>query len=145
MGAESRSSVSQPGRQYRKIAVVVLGVTFVVAAGLYHLARLYVLNEAERNIQAVLLTHKGLHRYIQEVMHPVFYSLRAEGMVSEKFYAPEIFSSTFIVRNQHKAYNEERTAAGLEEIYYKMAALNPRNPVNKADALEEKLIRRFND
>ena len=145
MGTQSRSSVSQPGRQYWKIAVVVLGVTFVVAAGLYNLARLYVLNEAERNIQAVLLTHKGLHRYIQEVMHPVFYSLRAEGMVSEKFYAPEIFSSTFIVRNQHKAYNEERKAAGLEEIYYKMAALNPRNPVNKADALEEKLIRMFND
>jgi len=91
MGAESRSSVSQPGRQYWKIAVVVLGVTFVVAAGLYNLARLYVLNEAERNIQAVLLTHKGLHRYIQEVMHPVFFSLRAEGMVSEKFYAPDLY------------------------------------------------------
>ena len=145
MGAESRSSVSPPGRQYWKIAVVVLGVTFVVAAGLYHLARLYVLNEAERNIQAVLLVHKGTHRYIQEVMHPVFYKLRAEGLAADTFYAPEIFSSSFIVRNQHKAYNEERKAAGLEEIYYKMAAFNPRNPVNKADALEEKLIRMFNE
>lgn len=145
MGAESRSSVSPPGRQYWKIAVVVLGVTCVVAAGLYHLARLYVLNEAERNIQAVLLVHKGTHRYIQEVMHPVFYKLRAEGLAADTFYAPEIFSSSFIVRNQHKAYNEERKAAGLEEIYYKMAAFNPRNPVNKADALEEKLIRMFNE
>lgn len=145
MGPESPGGASQSGRRYWKILVVTLGVTCAVGAGLYQLAHLYILNEAERNIQAVLLTHKGLHRYIQEVMHPVFYKLRAEGLVSEKFYAPEIFSSSFIVRNQHKAYNEERKAAGLEEIYYKMAALNPRNPVNKADALEEKLIRMFNE
>lgn len=145
MGPESRVFVSQPRRHYRKITAVALGVACVVAGGLYYLARLYVLNEAERNIQAVLLSHKGLHRYIQEVMHPTFYKLKAEGLVAEKFYAPEIFSSSFIVRNQHKAYNEERKAAGLEEIYYKMAAFNPRNPVNKADAEEEKLIRMFNE
>jgi signal transduction histidine kinase len=145
MGPESWSGTSQSGRRYWKISVVVLGVTLAVAAGLYQLARLYVLTEAERNIQAVLLAHKGMHRYIQEVMHPAFFKLKAEGMVAEKFYAPEILSSSFIVRNQHKAYNEERKATGLDEVYYKMAALNPRNPVNKADALEEKLIRMFNE
>ena len=145
MGVELRDFVSRPRRHYGKITAVALGVACVVAGGLYYLARLYVLNEAEKNIQAVLLSHKGLHRYIQEVMHPTFYKLKAEGLVAEKFYAPEIFSSSFIVRNQHKAYNEERKAAGLEEIYYKMAAVNPRNPVNKADAQEEKLIRMFNE
>ena len=145
MGPDSRRFFSLPNRHYLKITVVTLGVTCAVAAGLYSLAHLYVLNEAERNIQALLLVHKGMHRYIQEVMHPAFYKLKAEGMVAGKFYSPEILSSSFIVRNQHKAYNEERKAAGLEEVYYKMAALNPRNPVNKADALEEKLIRMFNE
>ncbi|MFH1020538.1 MAG: DUF3365 domain-containing protein [Pseudomonadota bacterium] len=125
--------------------MLTLGVTCVFAGGLYYLVRLYVLNEAERNIQALLLVHKGMHRYIQEVMHPAFFKLKAEGYVAEKFYSPEILSSSFIVRNQHKAYNEERKAAGLEEVYYKMAAFNPRNPVNKADAQEEKLIRMFNE
>jgi len=145
MGPDSRRLNSQSGHHYLKITMVALGVACAVAGGLYYLARLYVLNEAERNIQAVLLAHRGMHRYIQEVMHPAFYKLKAEGLVAEKFYAPEILSSSFIVRNQHKAYNEERKAAGLDEIYYKMAALNPRNPVNKADALEEKLIRMFNE
>ena len=145
MGPESRISVSQSGHSYWKMTVVALGVTCAVGAGLYYLARLYVLNEAERNIEAVLLAHKGMHRYIQEVMHPAFYKLKAEGAVAENFYSPEILSSSFIVRNQHKAYNEERKAAGLEEVYYKMAALNPRNPVNKADALEEKIIKMFNE
>ena len=145
MGSESPGGASQSGRRYWKLLVVALGVTCAVGAGLYQLAYLYVLNEAERNIQAVLLAHKGIHRYIQEVMHPAFYKLKAEGMVAEKFYAPEILSSSFMVRNQHKAYNEERKAAGLGEVYYKMAAFNPRNPVNKADGLEEKLIRMFNE
>ncbi|MCX5875533.1 MAG: DUF3365 domain-containing protein [Deltaproteobacteria bacterium] len=145
MGPETQGFVSPPRHHYWKITLVALAVTCAVAGGLYYLARLYVINEAERNIEAVLLAHKGMHRYIQEVMHPAFYKLKAEGMVAEKFYAPEILSSSFIVRNQHKAYNEERKAAGLEEVYYKMAAFNPRNPVNKADAMEEKLIRMFNE
>ncbi|MGV1097978.1 c-type heme family protein [Thiovibrio sp. JS02] len=124
---------------------VVLAVTCSVAAGLYYLARLYVLSEAEQNIQGVLLAHRGMHRYIQEILHPAYYKMKEEGFVTPDFYSPEILSSSFIVRNQHKAYNEERKAAGLGEVYYKMAARNPRNPVNKADALEEKLIGMFNE
>ena len=135
---------SQTSHHYWKISVVALAVSCAVAAGLSQLVHMYVLNEAERNIEAVLLAQKGIHRYISEIMHPTFFKLKAKGLVSEEFYAPEILSSSFIVRNEHKAYNEERKAAGLDEVYYKMAAFNPRNPVNKADVLEEKLIRMFN-
>ena len=88
MGPESPGGTSQPGRQYWKIVVVTLGVTCAVAAGLYQLAHLYVLNEAERNIQALLLAHKGMHRYIQEVMHPAFYKLKAEGACRRKVLFP---------------------------------------------------------
>ena len=44
----------------------------------------------------------------------------------------------------HGIYNEERKKDGLVPVYYKMAANNPRNPVNKADDLEARLIRYFN-
>ncbi len=145
MGSGSQGFASQTRGHYWKISMVALGVTCAVGIGLYRLAHFYVLNEAERNIEAVLLAQKGIHRYISEVMHPTFFKLKAKGLVSEEFYAPEILSSSFIVRNEHKAYNEERKAAGLDAVYYKMAAINPRNPVNKADALEEKLIRMFNE
>ncbi len=136
---------ARSGNKYFWMVGLVLGVTCGVAAGLYFLARLYVLDEAEKSVQALLLAHRGFHRYIQEVMHPTFFIQKSQGAIAENFYAPEILSSSYIVRNQHKAYNEERKAAGLEEIYYKMAALNPRNPVNRADAAEEKLIRMFNE
>jgi PAS domain S-box-containing protein len=45
----------------------------------------------------------------------------------------------------HAFYNEEMKKAGLPEVYYKMASVNPRNPVNMADEFEASLIRYFNE
>jgi hypothetical protein len=42
--------------------------------------------------------------------------------------APELFSSSYIVRRTQSLENEERERAGLPAIYYKMAAANPRKP-----------------
>jgi PAS domain S-box-containing protein len=44
----------------------------------------------------------------------------------------------------HAFYNEEMKKAGLPEVYYKMASVNPRNPVNAADEFEASLISFFN-
>ncbi|OGQ88083.1 MAG: hypothetical protein A2512_07020 [Deltaproteobacteria bacterium RIFOXYD12_FULL_56_24] len=131
-------------RQLWLVGAVAIGITCLVAALLHFLAHFYMLNQAEKSVKSLLLAQRGFHRYIQEVMHPTFYKLKGEGQVTEAFYAPEILSSSFIVRNQHAKYNEERKTAGLDEIYYKMAAFNPRNPVNQATPLEADLIRRFN-
>lgn len=49
-----------------------------------------------------------------------------------------------MIRNMHAYLNEGRTKDGLAPIYYKMAAINPRNPVNKADERERELILAFN-
>lgn len=132
----------------RRRLIVILGAallaTVAAGAGLYHVTRLYVLNQAEKNIQNLLLSQRGIHQYVQRVMHPALYKYQAEGKLPRDFYAPELFSSSYIVRNQNHYYNEARQKEGLPPIYYKMAALNPRNPLNKADALEQRLIRMFN-
>jgi len=67
------------------------------------------------------------------------------GYIAKDFYAPKFLSSTYIVRNMHVLYNEEREKNGKRPIYYKMAANNPRNPVNRADEREAKLIKLFNE
>ncbi len=77
-------------------------------------------------------------------MHPALYQYKDDGEIPHAFYAPELLSSSCIVRNQHAFYNEARLNAGLPSFYYKMAANNPRNPVNKADELEKELIDFFN-
>lgn len=133
------------GRRLAMYVSIPLAISALVAVGLYLAISAYLMRDAQHKIQNVLLSHRGFHHYIQQVMHPAFYRAREQGEVAETFYAPEILSSSFIVRHIHFFQNEERRKAGLPEIYYKMAANNPRNPVNQADAFEESLIRMFNE
>ncbi|MBU0730893.1 MAG: DUF3365 domain-containing protein [Proteobacteria bacterium] len=130
-------------KTFLKFSVLAVLVTAVIGVLFFYLARLYIIHQAERKIEDLLLAHQGIHQYVQRVMHPALYKYKQEGRVPEDFYAPELLSSSFIVRNQHQFYNEERRALDLPELSYKMAAYNPRNPVNKADAMEERLIREF--
>jgi len=123
-----------------------LAVCTIVLTGiaLYSLTSAYVIRQAEKNIDNLLLSHKGIHLYVQRVMLPALFAYKQKGALAEDFYAPELFSSSFIVRNQHTFYNEELQKENQPPLYYKMAATNPRNPVNRADPFEEKLIRMFN-
>lgn len=127
-----------------KSVSIALLATLLIGSGLFSITKFYVLNQAEKKIEDLLMAHKGIHTYVQQVMHPALYKYKAEGKMKKDFYAPELLSSSFIVRNQHKFYNEERLKRGLPELYYKMAAISPRNPINKADAMEERLIQKFN-
>jgi signal transduction histidine kinase len=127
-----------------RIIVISALITIIIGGGLYYITSLYVLNQAEKNIQNLLLSHRGIHEYAQKVMHPALYGFKDDSRIPHEFYSPELFSSTFMVRNQHIYYNQARVEAGLPPVYYKMAAKNPRNPVNKADPLEERLIEMFN-
>jgi len=78
------------------------------------------------------------------VMHPTYFKAKEAGKIAEDFYAPEILSSSFVVRVMHGYFNEERKNSNLPPVYYKLASINPRNPVNRADEREEALIRLFN-
>lgn len=125
--------------------VVAVIFTIAVTAGINYAVRAYVLDRAERNVQNLILTHRGLHQYIQQVMHPTFYEAVKNGSISDRYYAPEIFSSSYIVRVMHGFYNKELLKHDRLEMYYKLASENPRNPVNKSDPLEAKLIKMFNE
>lgn len=93
----------------------------------------------------ILLSNRGFHQYIQKVLHPAFFDGVSRGYIAKDYYDPQFLSSTYIVRTMHDLYNEEREKDGLRPIYYKMAANNPRNPLNKADEQEAKLIKFFNE
>ncbi|MDD2273497.1 MAG: DUF3365 domain-containing protein [Desulfuromonadaceae bacterium] len=141
--------ISLPGfgrcRRFIMPVVITTIIMIIVATVIYNALSAFFIKDAEYKIKNVLLSHRGLHSYIQKVMHPAFYAARDAGKVAQDYYSPKIFSSSYIVRNIHSFYNEELKKAGLPEIYYKMASDNPRNPVNRADASETTLIRMFND
>ena len=127
-------------------SILVVTLAMIAAAALFsYLFHAYVLEKAEENITNLLLSHKGIHHYVQNSLIPAYSKYQELGKIPAAFYAPELLSSSFIVRNQHIFYNQERKAAGFPELYYKLAANNPRNPINKADSLEKNLIKMFND
>jgi PAS domain S-box-containing protein len=127
-----------------KLILMPLLVSIGVAVAFYGLVSAYVMSEAREDIENILLSHRGFHHYIQQVMHPAFYKARADGEIKMDFYAPELLSSSFMVRVLHAFYNEERRKEKLPDIYYKLAATNPRNPINQADPFEADLIAMFN-
>jgi PAS domain S-box-containing protein len=139
------TEINQIAKQHLvRTGSLVAAVMFLSFLIFYFVAKAYVIDHAENDIRNLLMDQRGIHEYVQNVMHPALYKYQAEGAIPATFYAPELFSSSFIVRNQHDLYNKERQRQGLPPLYYKMAAINPRNPVNQADAMESRLIAMFN-
>lgn len=143
--SQDSQSVSSRKKKFLKGAVFFVLITLSVWGILFSVARQYMLSQAEDKIKEILLVHKGMHHYVQKIMHPALYKYKDENYIAKDFYAPELFSSSFIIRNLHGFYNQEKSAAGENEVYYKMAAKNPRNEVNKADPIERDLIEMFNE
>ncbi len=141
-------SAQYGGSESRSFGVYAVGgaiLAFVVVlAVLFHGTRAYVLDKAHVDIENMLLQHKGVHQYVQKNAHPDFYRLRDAGEIPLSCYSPTLLSSSYMVRNMHNYYNDERGKVGRPALYYKMAADNPRNPVNRASASEAALIELFN-
>ncbi|MCB2183731.1 MAG: DUF3365 domain-containing protein [Desulfobulbaceae bacterium] len=106
--------------------------------------RAYAISEAEKNIEDALLTHRAIHSFVEEIQKPEIYRLKETGKLYPEYFAPEILSFTYIARTFKEFLNEERQKAGIDEIYFKLAASNPRNPVNRADETELELLRQLN-
>ncbi len=134
-------------KRKRFVLGFILAAFFIgtITAGAYYTAQKRILSRAQQDVEHLILSHRGLHHYIQRVMHPAFFKAIDEGHIVKNYYAPEIFSSTYIVRTMHGFHNEELAKHGLPQLYYKLATENPRNPVNKADERESKLLKMFNE
>ncbi len=130
-----------------KVTATIIFVTlfFVFCFSIYAIARDFVIDKAEEEVEDLLLQHRGIHQYIQRNMHPELYHLKDIHKIPQELYSPSLFSSSYMVRNMHNYVNEEREKKGKDRLYYKMAAVNPRNPVNLADAEEERILRMFNE
>ncbi|HUL00005.1 MAG TPA: DUF3365 domain-containing protein, partial [Nitrospirota bacterium] len=124
--------------------ILPLLISALVAVFLHIAIEKYFIRQAKEDVQNLILSNRGFHQYIQTVMHPAFFQAMEQGYIAKEFYDPQALSSTFIVRTMHDLYNKERTKRGMKPLYYKLAAYNPRNPINKADEWEAQKINFFN-
>jgi two-component system cell cycle response regulator len=134
--------------RYRNILIALFGLfslSFIGLVILFHQkADAYAEGEARKQALNALLVHRAIHAYITKVQRPEIYRLKAEKLLYEGYFAPQVMSFTFISRSVKDLLNEQRLKHGLEPIYFKLASDNPRNPLNLADAEESRLLQRMN-
>lgn len=133
----------------RRILMIVFAAFVLAYGGLLYLfhyeTEQFAVEQAEKNIEDVLLGHRALHSYIEDVQKPQFYKLKREGKLYQEYFQPEVLSFTFIARGVKDYLNKEREKAGLPQIYFKLATDNPRNPINEADEYERQILNRMRD
>ena len=105
--------------------------------------RAFAFAEGEKQIRNVLLTHKAIHSFVEEVQKPEIYRLKREGFLYSDYFSPKLLSRTYIARSIEEYFNQEREKIGLPPLYFKLAAESPRNVINTADAPERDLLRRM--
>jgi class 3 adenylate cyclase len=138
------SSFLAKGHALVIITIVFIASFILLSSFVYKYTHEYALQEASKHIEDILIENRAKFGYIEEIQKPVIYELQRKSILSEDFFAPEILSFTFINRNMHDYLMKEQEKAGRQPYIYKLAAANPRNPVNKANVLEKELIRKFN-
>ncbi|QKQ27893.1 DUF3365 domain-containing protein [Candidatus Reidiella endopervernicosa] len=110
----------------------------------YNATHDYAIAEAEKLIESELLTHRAMHSYIEDIQKPEIYRLKDEGKLYREYFSPKILSFTFAARGVKELLNQERAKVDRPKIYFKLAAYNPRNPINTADTEELELLKKMN-
>ena len=106
--------------------------------------REYALDEALKQGKDILYSHRAVQAYITTIQRPELFNLQQSGALKGNVFTPKLFSSTYIARSTLALLNEQRRENGLQEIYFKLASDNPRNPINRADHAEHDLLERMN-
>lgn len=132
-------------RQFLFLLLPIFVMAFALLVAIfYQKAEAFAVDEARKDALSFLLSHKAVHRYVVETQRPEIYRLQESGQLYKEYFSPKVMSFTYIARNIMGRLNEERGKAGLPTIYFKLAADNPRNPVNQADPFESALLARMN-
>ncbi|MBN2896296.1 MAG: diguanylate cyclase [Campylobacterales bacterium] len=134
--------------------LIILALVFIVGTGvfavvLYERSIAYAKVQNERHLHEILMRQKALHKYVEETLKPVIYTLKAEGKLYEEFFDPKVLSFTYIARSIHANLNtlqqsdQSKRVFAEGELYYKLATDNPRNERNRATPKEELILNRF--
>lgn len=132
----------------RQVLLVLLPIFVLAYVGLvvlfYQQTEAHAIREADKVAMDSLLSHKAVHRYVTETQRPELYRLKDEGKLYQEYFSPRVMSFTYIARSVKELLNQEREKVGLPPLYFKLAADNPRNPINQADEFESASLAQMN-
>lgn len=109
----------------------------------YNFYQHLVIKDAKQEVVNILNTTKTIRKYIEDVQKPVIYNLKKGGKLYKDFFDSKIMSSTYIVKTIHHMYSASQELKNRIPYKYKLASTNPRNPKNRADKFEKKILEKF--
>ncbi len=116
---------------------------FISTLLFYNMYKELVIQDAKQEVKAILDTTNALRSYVENVQKPVIYQLKKEGKLYDEYFDPKILSASYMARNIHEIHARSQFSKSEIPYRYKLAATNPRNPKNRADAFEAKILNRF--
>ena len=126
--------------------IVILSIlSFCLLVFIYHKkTQENTITNAKVKINELLLQYKAFRDYVGKIQKEEIYRLQKDAKIDEDYFHPALLSSTFSARNVNHMYNDLKEKVGEKAVTIRFASDNPRNPLNKADKNESKLLEQFN-
>jgi signal transduction histidine kinase/HAMP domain-containing protein len=115
------------------VGLAAVAFLLLVAALQYQYLRQYIIADGKGRLRQILSQAEAVHTYCRSELRPAVARLAPEAA-----FEPEAMSGTYITRRVMELFTRENPS-----YTYKFAALEPRNPANRADEFEAAMIRRF--
>ena len=127
-----------------KNSAIFLTVVYILMVGFfYNFYQHLVIKDAKQEVVNILNTTKAIRKYVENIQKPVIYDLKKRGELYKDFFDPRILSSTFIVNTIHHIQTSSKKSKNQTPYKFKLAATNPRNPMNKANKFEKEILEKF--
>ncbi|BCN94269.1 hypothetical protein THMIRHAM_20540 [Thiomicrorhabdus immobilis] len=126
------------------LATALLFSYLIITASIYQQVKNTIIENKLNELNQHILYQTSLRQYINSQLKPIIYNLQKEHILSYDFFDPHLLSSTFISRKVYQIFDKKLDAKDLNSWKYRLAAKNPRNPVNQATPEEIELLEKFN-
>ncbi len=97
------------------------------------------IQDTKQEAISILSTMNALRSYIENTQRPLIEKLKSEGKLDENFFSSKILSSSYITKNVYDILLANKKI----NYEYNLAAINPTNPSNKANAFEASILKKF--
>lgn len=126
------------------LAIILLVSYAFISSTLYYQIKNTIIENKLEELNEHMLYQKALRHYINQQLKPIIYSFQEKNILNKEYFDPHIMSGTFITRDIYKIFNNNLETKEMTNWVYRLAASNPRNPINQATPSEIELIEQFN-
>ena len=127
----------------KTLSLLFITVFLIVTSILYQHQKESTIKEAQKRMDIFMKKWKALFDYVEIDQKNSIYKLQNSGVLDKDYFDPHILSFTFIARNVQDIYEKIETTNNITPYKYRLAATNPRNPVNKATKDEAAILEKF--